>query len=56
MIQILKSGNDYYIKEFNIFYGSFHSVADCETYIKNGKDSKHRLESLPSYKLVKYYY
>ena len=52
MIQILKSGNDFYIKEFDNFYGSFHSIADAERYLKSGRDYSHKLDTLSDYKVI----
>lgn len=39
MIQIVKSSNEYYIKDNNKFFGSFHSIADAQGHIKTrGRD------------------
>ena len=41
MVQIVKSQNNYYVCEFGEFYGSFHPLADAETFIKIEPENCH---------------
>lgn len=55
MVQIVKSQNNYYVCEFGEFYGSFHSLADAETFIKHGNRNscKYLEKILTTYSFIK---
>lgn len=55
MVQIVKSQNNYYVCEFGEFYGSFHSLADAETFIRHGNRNscKHLKKKLTAYNFIK---
>lgn len=55
MVQIVKSQNNYYVCEFGEFYGSFHSLADAETFIKHGNRNscKYLEKKLTTYSFIK---
>ena len=55
MVQIVKSQNNYYVCEFGEFYGSFHSLADVETFIKYGNRNscKHLEKKLTAFIFIK---
>jgi len=54
MIQIVKSKNEYYIKDEKRFFGFFHSVADAEKNIScRYNDFKHYSSPLKKFSIVK---
>lgn len=58
MVQIVESQNDYYVCEYGEFYGSFHSLADAETFIRHGdrRGCKHLEEKLTTFNFIKNWY
>ena len=54
MKQIVKSNNEYYIKDGEKFFGSFHSVADAQSYLSNKRNKYNYFLNKPlnEYKLI----
>ncbi len=55
MIQIVKSQNNFYVREFNEFYGPFHSLAEADAFIKSGNKNscKHLEKKLTAFNFIK---